>query len=113
VTFDLKFFDNPEEAPRPAEDVRITRVRADPLPDGRRVAVSIALTPFLKKPSLDVVLLRDGVEARSLSIIESIEHELQVTLHLPHADSAGAYTVRVDLLKETGIQQSETAAFNV
>jgi hypothetical protein len=113
VSFDLKFFDDPNEAPRPPEEVRITEVRADPLPDGRRVVVHIKLTPFLKKPNLDVTLLRDEIEERSLSIIESIEHEMQVTLHLPSDDPAGSYTLRVDLLREEGVQQSESVQFDV
>ena len=113
MSFDLKFFDDPDQAPRPPEEVRITRVRVDPLPDGRRVAVSISLTPFLKKPSLDVTLLRGGIEERSLSVVEAMENEMQLTLHLPQTDPSGSYLARVDLLREDGIQQTESASFSV
>ncbi len=109
----LNFFDDPDEVPRPPDEVRITEVRAEPLPDGRRVAVSISLTPFLEKPDLDVVILRDGHEERTLSVIGAMQHEMQVTMHLPAVNPQGSYTVRVDLLREKGIQQTATAAFQV
>ena len=113
MSFDLKFFDDPGQAPRSPEQVRITGVRAEPLPDGRRVAVSISLTPFLEKPSLDVTLLRGDVEVRSLAVIEAMEHEMQLTLHLPPLNASGSYRARVDLLREDGIQQSESVSFDV
>ena len=112
MSFDLKFFDDPSESPRPPEQVRITSVRADVLPDGRRVLVSIALTPFLQKPDLDVTLLRNEIEERSLSIVGAMESEFQITMHLPQADPVGAYTARGELLREGGVQQTETVSFS-
>ena len=113
VSIPLNFFDDPSDAARPPDEVRITEVRVDPLPDGRRVVVSVTLTPFLQKPSFDVTILRDGIEERSLSVVGAMQPEAQLTMHLPAATPGGSYLARVDLLGEGGVQQSETVAFKV
>lgn len=127
MSIPLNFFDDPEETSRPPDEVRITEVRVEPLPDGRRVVVSVKLTPFLQKPDFDVTILRDGNEVRSLSVVGAMQPEVQLTMHLPAAPN-GSYVARVDLLRphsaqdtssalpgprEGGIQQSETVAFEV
>ena len=65
----IHFFDTSDETPRPLEDVRITGVHVEVMPDNRRVLVSVDLTPFFEKPSFDVTLLRDGVEERAASVV--------------------------------------------
>ena len=112
MSIPLEFYDDPESAPQPPDQVRITEVRADPLPDRRRVVITVKLTPFLKKPSFDVTLFRDGVEQRSTSVVGVMQPEAQFTMHLS-SNPAGAYVVRVHLLREGGIQQAETVAFEV
>jgi len=124
VSIPLNFFDEPEEARRPPDEVRITEVRVDPLPDGRRVVVTVKLTPFLQKPDFDVTILRDGSEERSLSVVGAMHPEVQLTMHLPAA-STGSYVARVDLLRprsaddasralrEGSVQHSETVAFKL
>lgn len=112
MSIPLNFFDDPDTIPLPPEQVRITEVRAEPMPDGRRVIVTVRLTPFLRKPDFDVTLLRDGVEERSTSVVGAMHPEAQFTMHLP-ANPAGSYTARVDLLREDGIQQTEEVAFEV
>ena len=109
----LHFFDNLDDDLRPLEEVRITGVRVDVLPDGRRVVVSVGLTPFFEKPDLDVTLLRGDVEERSLSLVGAMQPQVQLTMHLPGGDPSGSYVARVDLLHEGNIRQSETVAFKV
>ncbi len=109
----IHFFDNLDDSLRPLEEVRITDVRVDVLPDNRRVVVSVNLTPFFEKPDFDVTLLRDGVEERSLSVVGAMQPDMQLTLHLPAGDASGAYVARVDLLRDGRAQQTETVAFEV
>ncbi len=110
----IHFFDISDESPRPLEDVRIKNVRAEVMPDGRRVVVSVDLTPFFEKPSFDVTLLRDGVEERSTSVVGAMHANAQLTMHLPSGDPSGHYTARVDLLgDDTSIRQSESVSFEV
>ena len=53
------------------EETRITSLRAEQYPDGRRVHVNLEITPFQKRPHIEVVLFNsDGDEVASASIIE-------------------------------------------
>ncbi|HLF28521.1 MAG TPA: hypothetical protein VJG32_19475 [Anaerolineae bacterium] len=113
MSSNIHFFDNLDDGPHPTEAVRITDVRADLLPDRRRVVVTVNLTPFFEKPNLDVTLLRAGEEVRSLSVIGAMQPEMQLTLHLPAGDVRGSYTAQVDLVHEAKVQQTETVAFEV
>jgi len=113
VSSNLTLFDEPIEPRRPRDEVRIKEIRVEPGPDGRRVAVWVELTPFIDKPNIDIVLLRDGEEVRSLAIVAAMQHQMQVTLHLPAHDQYGTYEVRVDLSYDDQIYQSETHTFEV
>jgi hypothetical protein len=113
VSSNLTLFDEPVEPRRPRDEVRIKDIRVQPGPDGRRVAIWIELTPFIDKPNLDIVLLRDGEEVRSLAIVAAMQHQMQVTMHLPAHDPYGSYEARVDLTYDDQVYQSETYAFEV
>lgn len=86
----------------PREEVRIERVAATPYPDGRRVHVDIAITPFRERPNLEMAILtRAGETAASTSAIAVMNTKVGFNLHLRGAsDSDGDYTVRVALYYE-------------
>ncbi len=110
----IHFFDTSDETPRPLEDVRITRVHVEVMPDNRRVLVSVDLTPFFEKPSFDVTLLRDGVEERATSVVGAMSPQVQLTMHLPPGDPGGSYVARVDLLNvDATVLQAESVSFEV
>lgn len=110
----IQFFDVSDESSRPLEEVRIQSIRAEVMPDGRRVIVSVDLTPFFEKPSFDVTLLRDGVEERSTSVVGAMHANAQLTMHLPPGDPSGRYIARVDLLDNDSIvRQTESVSFEV
>lgn len=65
------------------EETKITSLIAKPRPDGRRVLVNIAITPFQKRPSLQVTLQNaNGEEVASTSILETMGFKLQFTMHI-------------------------------
>ena len=47
-------FHDPSEAPLPPGETRISAVRAEPWPDGRRVSVEVEITPFQQRPNLHI-----------------------------------------------------------
>ncbi len=105
----MMFFADEAEVPLPPREVRILEATAQPASDGRRVMLSIILTPFLEYPNLEVALLRpDGAEERSLSIIGTMERHLALTLHVGQPIPGGEYTVRIDLLHDGEVLQTET-----
>jgi hypothetical protein len=65
------------------EETRITSLTAEPYPDGFRLRVNIEITPFQKRPYIEVALKdADGDEAASSSIVEPMSWKLEFTMHI-------------------------------
>jgi hypothetical protein len=65
------------------EETRITSLTAQPYPDGYRLRVNIEMTPFQKRPYLEVVLHdAEGDEVASSSIVEPMGWKLEFTMHI-------------------------------
>lgn len=109
----IEFFE-PEEMSRPQSEVRIASLSARPYPDGRRVRVHIGLTPFAQRPNLDIrVLNAAGESVASANVVEAIEREMELTLHLRGDAPAGAYLVRASLYYgDSAAQHTLEAAFD-
>ena len=90
------FFPDPNDPPRPPEEVRLRSLRAEPWPEGGRIKVYLELTPFQKRPSAEVRLI-DPVDtvAAQVSIVETFSHKLEFNLHLLPDSPAGKYTLDV------------------
>ena len=97
----------------PRNQVKITEVTATPYPDGRRINVAIAITPFRERPNLEIAILRapDGDEDKEgtasptlvagTSVIAIMTFQADFNLHLRGVnDLAGTYSVNVALYYE-------------
>lgn len=95
---DFSFFDN-NEVPQPRERVQIEALTATPYPDGTRVHLDIRLTPFLERPNLEIYARKaEGPVVAELSVIETMQHHLEFTLHIRGVqDTRGDYTLAVEL----------------
>ncbi|KAF0108495.1 MAG: hypothetical protein FD146_1069 [Anaerolineaceae bacterium] len=83
------FFLDPDVERLPPEQTRILDLRAEPYPDGRRVRVGLELTPFQKRPDIELTLTDpDGQPAASASIVEPMGWKLELTLHSAHRTPA-------------------------
>ncbi len=101
-----------EGAPVPPEDVRIQSVHIDPYPDGKRIRVTLELTPFQDPPDLDVIVLdQDGEESASMSIIGAATPKLNFTAHLRGDRLSSTYQLITSLnYEELGeVDRKETA----
>ncbi|MCI0519260.1 MAG: hypothetical protein L0Z70_03285 [Chloroflexi bacterium] len=88
------FFQDPTAIPLPPQEVRITALRAEPWPDGRRVKVSLTLTPFLQRPDGEISIVNpSGQEAAFVSIVEALTPQMDFTMHLRGEILPGRYTV--------------------
>jgi len=86
------FFDSVEAAPLPPEEVRLTSLSAEPYPEGGRVRVSLEMTPFQKRPWLELVMVDSlGEEVASADIIEPLNFKIELTMHIRRAEPAGKY----------------------
>jgi hypothetical protein len=74
--------------------VRIKELRAELMPDNRRVRVYLEVTPFQKRPNGEVRISNaTGDELASVSIIETMITKMEFTLHLRGAELIGPYTL--------------------
>ncbi|MCZ2096320.1 MAG: hypothetical protein AAGU78_11955 [Chloroflexota bacterium] len=93
-----RFFltENPNLKPR--DEVRIERLEAEPSPDGRRVKVQIAVTPFREQPNFEIALV-DAAQRHvaGTTVIAAMNFRLEFTLHLRGIPAPGEYTLRADL----------------
>ena len=88
----INFFDDPEQAPRSREEVEINEIGVQVYPDGRRVAIGFDLTPFIERPSLAVRVRNGlGVPAGATTIIETLEPNFTVILHLRDGQPSNPY----------------------
>lgn len=86
-----------DEVPRPPEETRFRWVKAEPYPDGRRVRIEFELSPFQRRPDIEIAVVDSaGAPAAGASIIESVEPRMGVTLHL-RGPGAGPYRASLTL----------------
>jgi len=106
------FFQDPTAIPLPPQEVRIKDLRAEPLPDNRRVRVYLEITPFQKRPNGEVRISNaHGEELASVSIIETMITKMEFTLHLRGAAIIGPYTLSamITYLEESDPSSEEQA----
>jgi len=84
------------------EETRITSLSAEPYPDGYRLRVNIGITPFQKRPYLEVSLNNaDGEEVASSSIVEPLSWKLEFTMHI-RGELKNPYTLEAKLFYPDG-----------
>lgn len=90
----INFFDDPLETPKPREDVRLKQLGLFVYPDGRRIAVGFDITPFLERPSIEVrVVNANGEVAGSLNVIQTLESNFNLTMHLRDKEPTEIYEI--------------------
>jgi len=108
------FFEDEDEAPRLPQEVEIIEVQVRPLPDGRRVVIQVALTPFVESPSFDVTILRpDGPTERTLSVISAMDRVNNLTMHLSRPDRVPEYIAHVELVHGGMVLQTRDVRFSI
>jgi hypothetical protein len=92
----VTFFDDPMQGPLPPEEVRIKQLGLYIYPDKRRVAVGFELTRFKERPSLEVTIINaHGKLAGSLNVIETLNPNFSLTMHLRDQEPTEAYDIEV------------------
>ena len=96
------------------EETRITSLTAQPYPDGYRLRVNIEMTPFQKRPHLEVVLNdAEDQEIASSSIIEPLGWKIEFTMHI-RGELNNPYTLEARLFYPDGpTAETQTFTFDV
>lgn len=84
------------------EETQISDLSVKPYPDGSRLHVNIEITPFQKRPYVEVTLNDvHGNEAASVSIIEPMTWKLEFTMHV-RGEIQNPYTLEAKLFYPDG-----------
>ncbi len=96
------------------EETEITSLSAEPYPDGYRVRVNIQVTPFQKRPHIEVTLTDStGDEVGSTSIVEPLGWKLEFTMHI-RGELNNPYTLEAKLYYPDGPgKEPHTFSFDV
>ncbi|MBK8025943.1 MAG: hypothetical protein IPK19_32310 [Chloroflexi bacterium] len=96
----IPFFDS---APLPRDQVRIEDLELVVYPDRFRIFIHVVVSLFQERPNLLLVArAADGRVAAELSIIETMHHDMEFTMHLRGADDpVGQYTMSAELFYES------------
>lgn len=87
------------------EETNITALSAEPYPDGYRLHVNIQVTPFQKRPHIEVLLKdADGEEVASATIVEPLSWKLEFTMHI-RGELNNPYTIEAKLYYPDGPSQ--------
>lgn len=90
----INFYDDPLGGPRPREDVRFNELGLFVYDDRRRVAVGFDIVPFREPPSISVVVTNsNGVVAASLRVINAIQPNFNLTMHLRDEHPSDSYDI--------------------
>ncbi|OGO72647.1 MAG: hypothetical protein A2Z49_05080 [Chloroflexi bacterium RBG_19FT_COMBO_56_12] len=109
------FFKDPNEIPLPPEEVRLSALKAEPWPDGRRVRIYLEVDPFQKRPCADLIITNAaGEEVARANILETISRKIEINMHLREAEPGGEYNVQAvvyyqklpSVSEESGPQES-------
>jgi hypothetical protein len=96
------------------EETRILGLNAEPYPDGYRLRVNIEITPYQKRPHIEVLLSgADGEEIASTSIVEPMSWKLEFTMHI-RGELNNPYTLEAKLFYPDGpAAEPQTFTFDV
>ena len=84
------------------EETRITLLHAEPYSDGYRLHVNIEMTPFQKRPHVEVELKdADDNEIASTSIVEPLSWKIEFTMHI-RGELNNPYTLEAKLFYPDG-----------
>ena len=96
----MEFFINDPNIQRsPPAGTRLLNLGAEPDPDGKRLRVTLEVTPFQQRPDIELSLTDStGIEIATASIIEPVGWKLELNLHIrKYALTAGKYTLAASL----------------
>ena len=96
------------------EETDITSLSGEPYPDGYRLRVNIQITPFQKRPHIDVLLTdASGAEVGSTTIVEPMGWKLEFTMHI-RGELKNPYTLEAKLYYPDGpTKDPHTFSFDV
>ncbi|HRE49105.1 MAG TPA: hypothetical protein PLD47_15360 [Aggregatilineales bacterium] len=111
----ISFFDQ-HDVPQARSAIRIESLTATPYPDGWRVKITLNVTPFQERPSLELEVWRGEDRIAEMSIIETMHKAMEFTVHIRGVSSPfGDYKAEAALYYEDRLapQHRLSTAFTI
>jgi hypothetical protein len=103
------FFQDPNETRVPPDQVRLQEVKITPQANGGRVKIYLELTPFMKRPNINVTITdASGEEVAHTSILETMLPKMEFTMHLRQPKQGSEYSVDTCVYYQRMPEPSET-----
>ncbi len=84
------------------EETQISDLKAEPYPDGYRLRINIEITPFQKRPYIELIITdSEGEEVTSTSIVEPMGWKIELTMHI-RGELKNPYTLTAKLFYPDG-----------
>jgi hypothetical protein len=107
------FLQDPNEIRVPPEEVRLREVKITPQPNGGRVKIYLELTPFMKRPNVNVTITDAiGKEVAHASILETMLPKMEFTMHLRQPEPGVEYSVVLKVYYQRIPEPTETSVDN-
>lgn len=104
------FFQDPNIVRVPPEEVRLLELVVTPLPNSGRVKIFLELTPFKKRPNVNVSITdKSGKEVSHTSILETMLPKMEFTMHIRQPKQGGEYRVETYVYYQHLPEPSETS----
>jgi len=104
------FLDDPNEIRLPPAEVRLIKVQVVPQPNGKRVKVQLELTPFMKRPNIEVsITSAAGKEVGHTRILETMLYKLEFTMHLRQVEAGGELNIETTVYYQKLPEPSDTS----
>ena len=88
------FFQDQDETRLPPEQVRLIQIQIMPLNGSGRVKVFLELTPFIKRPNIEITISNPaGKVIAHTSILETMLRKLEITMHMCEFEPGNEYAV--------------------
>jgi hypothetical protein len=96
---DMEFFFPDDNLERTSpEETEILSLNTEPYEDGQRVRVNIEMSPFEKRPHLEVILTDSrGQVLSTASFVEPMAWKLEFTMHIRTKPAVGELTLETRL----------------
>lgn len=103
------FLQVPDEQKLPPEDVHLQALKISPDRDGRKVKLSLVLSPFKVRPNVELTIFdASGQEVAHTSILETMLHKMDLYMHLRAPTPGGQYRIEIKIYYQRLPEPSET-----
>jgi len=103
------FLQESSEPRLPPEEVRLRKLKITPILNGNKVKLNLELSPFMKRPNIEVTIFDpSGKEVAHSCILEAVLPKMEVVMHLRASTPGSQYRIEISVYYQRLPEPSET-----